>query len=178
MAKKRETLEELPGRKVDKRVLMDKNVMEFEGIIFNYDEIKGAAEDWFGSHKYIVSSTSGRERATPLGNEVMYKLTAIKPADRYSRYTIKLEWMMRRVNDVKMKGVDKPLKVGNIRLKIDAHIDKDYEHTFGGSKFQQFLKHMYEKYVYERTLFRHVVQLWTESNAIYSLIKKETTKYV
>jgi len=170
-------LAELPRSPEGKVVIMNKNLAKFMGIVFSFDNILGEAERWFKNHTYNLDKNTKRERATPLGNEILVKWIATKPADRYSRYVIKLRWIFKEVNDIKVKGSDKVLQHGNVSLTIDTHIDLDYEHQWGGSKFQNFLKHLYERYIYERTLLRHKLQLLTESNVLYSLIKKETSRY-
>ncbi len=170
-------LSEIPRSPRGKKDIMKKNVAEYQGTIFSLDEILEGTEEWFSNHKYILKTKKKRKRVKPLGDEIEVNWTASKAVDRYSQYVIKLRWLLKNVNTIRVKDTNKELFQGDIGLTIDAHIDKDFENKWDNTKFQKYLKHLYEKYIYERTFLRHKIQLWTESNAVYSLIKTLTTRY-
>ena len=156
---------------------MSKNVLKFENAVFNFDEILGVAEEWADTHKYYLNAPKRQLREYAVGTQIIQKVTAYKEADRYCQYEIVMEWKIDHVEEVKVPGTDHKMQQGNIRLIYSVNLNLDHEHRWGRTKGATFLRHLYEKYIYERELLRHKVQLWTECNALYSTIKTAMTRY-
>lgn len=170
-------LTDIPGRKTDSPDIIEKHLLEFSNFIYDWDALKDQIAEWFGRHKYLVAQKKLQEKALPLGRKVEVKWTGYKAADRFSRYIMKIIVQLTNTEDIRVKGSDKVLKQGNIKIQLTSSIELDYEHDWDKSKFQKYLKHLYSNYIYKRTFLRHAIQLITESNSLYSIIKATAKKY-
>ncbi len=96
-----------------------------------------------------------------------------KLVDDYTKFTIKISIIASSLKHVivKKNGVEKKLVEGKIKISISGDIITDYLNNWEKSKFLEFLRSFYEKYLFVGTLNKYDGEIYSEVFSIAGDIK-------
>lgn len=133
--------------------------------LFDIKEVYKYLYDWLNYYGYDVTETHYKEKVKPEGKELEIRWEADRDIDEYSRFTIKVKWLILGMVDVEVQqagGEKIKMQKGELNMYISAKITTDRQKKWEASAFLKFLKSFYESYLYHDTLDELKVRLWKE----------------
>jgi hypothetical protein len=130
--------------------------------IFNFKEMYRFCLQHLLDEEYDVQEQQYKEKILPNGKEVEIKWDATRKISDYFKYQIKAKWRILGMNDVEVNSNGKKIKMqkGDVEVKIEGFLVKDYEHRWEDTPFLKFLRGVYNRYIirarveaYENKLF-------------------------
>lgn len=117
--------------------------------IFDFKELYRYCYTWLVDEGYILTEKTYSEKITPSGKEVEIIWDARKKISDYFRFYLKISWRILGMTTVEVEENGKKLKMdkGQVEMKVDAILEKDYEHRWENNAFAKFLRGMYDRYI-------------------------------
>ncbi|MEM4330821.1 MAG: hypothetical protein QW273_02325 [Candidatus Pacearchaeota archaeon] len=135
----------------EKNNVFDRTI-KYKGF-FNFRDLYNFCFNWLKNEKYNLSEDEYTEKIQPEGKEVVIKWTAKKKVSDYFREIIEIKWHILQLTDAEVIIEGKKVKTnkGDLKIKISADLEKDYEDAWSKTPFYKFLRATYEKYVIKNT---------------------------
>jgi len=149
--------------------------------IFDFKETYRTAYSWFVDNGYDLIEQNYTEKITAKGKEIEILWVAYKKVSDYFRFNIKTGWRILGMNDVEVEQDGKKIKLdkGDIEIKFNGTLEKDYEGRWEDTAFLKFLRGVYDKYIvrarisdYEGKLFGEVDEVLGQMRAFLALTVK------
>lgn len=121
---------------------------------FNFTELYNFCYNWFKDNKYHLSEDEYTEKLQANGKEIVIKWTAKKKVSDYFREVITAKWHILGLVDaeVEVNGKKEKTNKGEVKIKVSADLEKDYEENWTKTPFYKFLRGTYEKYIMRKTI--------------------------
>jgi hypothetical protein len=145
--------------------------------VYNLQELLSAMTNWFGQRNYLRMDEEHTEKVGAAGNELKVIMAAARKVSWYVQFIIKTDIeVMRNVDVLVVKDENKEKQQhGEIDVRIKAYINKNYKSTFkdkSTSKFQEFLRRVYERFIISGTLKKYRRKLATETESLIDEVKR------
>ena len=117
--------------------------------IWDFKETYRYLYDWLIDNDYLVTEKNYNEKITPTGKEIEIIWEARRKISDYFRFIIKVDWRILGMTDVEVEEDGKKVNMnkGSTELKVNAILEKDYEHRWVNSGFLKFLRGVYDRYL-------------------------------
>ncbi len=117
--------------------------------IFHFKDFYGFTYDWLVGEGYKVTEKVYSEEITGDSKKVEIEWEAKKKISDYFRFVIQVKWMILGLKSVEVQREGKKLKMnsGQVELKINGVLVKDYEHRWEDRPIWKFLRGVYDRYI-------------------------------
>ncbi len=148
------------------------NSIKHKGF-FNFSEVYNFCYNWFKDKRYNLSEDEYTEKLQSNGKEIVIKWTAKKKVSDYFKEIINLKWHVLGMVDaeVEIEGKKQKTNKGEIKIKVSADLEKDYEDNWTKTPFYKFLRGTYEKYVIKKTIDLYEGRLEDNAKEFYEDLK-------
>jgi len=129
--------------------------------------------NWFVDNGYNIKEKKYSEKITAKGKEIEIDWEAKKMISDYFRYVIKARWVILGMNpiEVQQNGKKIPTNKGEIEIKFDAILEKDYEHRWENNGFLKFLRGVYNRYIIKGRIDDYEDRITEEVNEVIAQMK-------
>jgi hypothetical protein len=141
--------------------------------IFDFKELYRFTYSWLVDEGYLVTEKTYSEKITPGGKEIEIAWEAKRKISDYFRFIIKASWRILGMTSVEVEENGKKIKLdkGQVEIKIEATIEKDYEHRWENNAFTKFLRGAYDKYIIRGRIDQYEGKIFLEADEFIAQIK-------
>src|SRR3989344_924533 len=141
--------------------------------IFRLDELYKSLTFWFKNYEYKLDEKEYFERQEANGKSIMIKWLAKKEVNEYIRFVIEMDFLIIGVEDVEIEqdGLKSKASKGEIEMKINAYLLKDYEDNWSKNAFMTFLRETYDKFIIRSRIESYEDDLYSETYKFVNEIK-------
>jgi len=134
--------------------------------IFDYKEFYRFCYIWLVDQGYLLTEKTYSEKIQPNGKEVEIDWEARRKISDYFRFVIKAKWRILGMTTVEVEENGKKLKMnkGQTEIKVDAILEKDYEHRWENNAFTKFLRGLYDRYIIRGRIDYYEGRIFTEAD--------------
>src|SRR3989338_7331815 len=120
--------------------------------IFRLDELYKSLTFWFKNYEYALDK---------------------KEVNEYIRFVIEMDFLIVGVEDVEIEqdGLKSKANKGEIEMKINAYLLKDYEDNWSKNAFMTFLRETYDKFIIRSRIESYEDDLYSETYKFVNEIK-------
>lgn len=145
--------------------------------VFDLDELYKLLYRWFETHGYDFQELEYRESIEATGKNLEIRWYAEKKMDDYIKFVIKPSFFVLGLEkvEVEREGEKEATNKGEVELRFDAYLMKDYEDKWKGP-FIRFLRSCYDKFIiksriegFEGQLHEELYTLMNEAKAFLNL---------
>ena len=141
--------------------------------LFDFPEIYRFCYEWMIERDYLVTEKTYSEKITPGGKELEIIWEARRKISDYFRFVMKVKWRVFGMTTVEIEENGKKLKMdkGQVELKIEATLEKDYEHRWENNAFTKFLRGVYDRYIIRGRIDQYEGKIFVEADEFIAQIK-------
>lgn len=124
------------------------------GGIFDFKDVYKFIYEWLTSYDYILVEKKYSEKIKATGKDLEVAWECYRKISDYFRYKIKVSIRVFNMIDVEATrdGVKVNRNKGEIEMKFDAFLERDYEGKWESSPITKFLRGIYDKYIIRTTI--------------------------
>ena len=117
--------------------------------IFNFKDFYNFANDWLRGEGYKVIEKVYSEEITGDSKKVEIEWQAKKKVSDYFQYLIKVNWLILGLKEIEVQreGQKEKINTGQVEIKINGILVKDYEHKWEDAPVWKFLRGIYDRYI-------------------------------
>lgn len=117
--------------------------------VFRLDELYKSLTFWLKNYEYILQEKEYFERQETVGKSIMIKWFAEKEINDYIKFVMEIDFLILGVEDIEIEqdGLKSKANKGEIEMKINAYLLKDYEDSWAKNPFMTFLRETYDKFI-------------------------------
>lgn len=119
---------------------------------------------WLKKNNYDPVEKNYETRGAGEAKNTVLKWEADKKVDDYHRFILKPEISVNNYKDVKIEG--KKLVDGEVKVKIAAELERDYEENWKGDPLKKFFRGFFDKFIANE-----------KENELSKLLKKEAGEF-
>ena len=149
-----------------------KQEVKYKGF-FDYSKLYDFCYNWLVDENYEVFEDEYSEKLSGEAKEVKIRWTAKKKISDYFRNLIKIEWHiigMEKV-EVQQNGKRQKMNKGDLKIKVSADLERDYEKKWEDNPFLKFLRGIYDRYIIRTTAEEYEGRLKGEANEFVEQLK-------
>lgn len=141
-------------------------VIKHKGF-FNYADLYNFCYNWFKDQGYRVEESNYVEKLSGFGKEIQIEWKAKKKISDYYRNIIEVKWHILGLNDAEVEVEGKKTKTnkGDLKIKIGADLERDYEDNWDKKPMWKFLRGIYDKYIMRTTQDEYEGRLASKATA-------------
>lgn len=141
--------------------------------VFDFKDVYKFMYEWFISYDYILVEKKYSEKIKGSGKELEIAWECYRKISDYFRYKIKITTRVFNMTDVEVMrdGVKVNRNKGEIEVKIDAFLERDYEGKWESSPLTKFFRGIYDKYIVHNTILLYEDRLSVECEEIVAQMK-------
>jgi len=141
--------------------------------VFEYPELYRFCYMWLVDKGYWVTEKTYSEKVNPDGKEVEIEWEAKRKISDYFRYLLIVKWRILGLKEVEAErdGAKITLSKGFPEIKVDAVLEKDYEHRWEGTAFLKFLRGLYDRYIVRGRIEQYELKIYSEADEFLAQIK-------
>lgn len=151
-------------------------LIRYNGI-FDLQQVIIAIKTWYAKHYYDVAEKEHTEAVKPSGKDLVIEFNAMRKVTDYIIYKVDVKILILRSVDVIVEtehGKEKKQQA-EVEIQVRSFMQKNYKNTFkrkDESKFQEFLRQVYERFIGRKTLEDYKNKITMESLAFVEEIKE------
>ena len=170
MGDEKKTELDILGSKKGAALIRYNGIFDLQNLITN---IRG----WYGKHYYDIAEKEHTEAVKPSGKDLVIDFEAMRKVTDYIIYKVNVKIIILRSVDVLVEtGQGKEKKQqAEVEIQVRSFMQKNYKNTFKKkeeSKFQEFLRQVYERFIARKTLDDYKDKITAESLAFVEEIKE------
>ncbi len=145
---------------------------------WNYSDLYTFLFNWLKDESYTIKEKKYVEKLSDFGKEIQIEWEAVKKVSDYFRNTIKIKWHILGMKDAEIERDGKKEKTnkGEVKLDIQAVLERDWQDKWEDRPFWQFLRGIYDRYIlfttideYEDRIIDTAVDLVADAKAFLEL---------
>jgi len=142
-----------------------KQIVKQKGY-WNYNELYIFCYNWFKDNGYKLAEKQYTEKLSAAGKEIILDWEAYRKVSDYFKNTISVKWHILGMNDAEVEQDGKKVKTnkGEVKITINADLEKDYEHKWENKPIWKFLRGLYDKFILRTTVDEYEDRLEDETN--------------
>lgn len=149
-----------------------KQEVKYKGY-FNYSDLYTFCYNWLKENDYSnLSEEKYTEKIAGNGKEIQIEWVAKKKVSDYLRNIIEVKWHILGLTDaeVEINGKKEKTNKGEIKLKIVANMEKDWEGNWADPKMK-FFRGIYDKYIVKTTVDEYEDKLTGKATSLVEEVK-------
>lgn len=129
---------------VDQLKLTYEGVMDVTGLFKTIDA-------WFYEKGYDKYEAENTEQDLPSGKTIEIVLKPWKKTTDYFENRMKIRMKFSNIKDIEIEKDKEKIRVqtGKVMMIFDAYLRSDYEDKWEGSVLKQFIRTLYDKFIYK-----------------------------
>jgi len=129
--------------------------------------------DAFRDEGYKLIEKKYTEKIKTEGKEIIIEWECKKKISDYFRYVVKLDWHILGMKDAEVErdGKRESTNKGEVKIKFDAILERDYEDNWDKKPFWKFMRGIYDKYVIRTTIDEYEKELFKDAMSIIKDVK-------
>ena len=141
--------------------------------IFDFKELYRYCYSWLVDEGYLLTEKNYNEKINPTGKEIEIIWDARRKISDYFRFVMKITWRILGMTTVEVEENGKKLKMdkAQVEIKIEATLEKDYEHRWENNAFAKFLRGAYDRYIIRGRIDQYEGKLFVETDEFLAQIK-------
>lgn len=155
-------------------VPVNKPLLVTEDAIFNMHELYRHIRSWLDDHRYVTWEKEYRDWMKESGKSAAIKLVPWKKIDDYTKIHIDIKIKFKNLKEVETKsGI---LNKGEVSVKFESFIEKDYENRWEHNFMTRFMRSLYDHFFitervedYKKELLDDTYDLFNEVKAFLGL---------
>lgn len=142
-------------------------LIRYNGV-FDLPQLIIAIKTWYGKHYYDVAEKEHTEAVKPSGKELVFEFNGMRKVTDYIIYKVDVKIIILRSVDVIVeteRGKERRQQA-EVEIQVRSFMQKNYKGTFkrkDESKFQEFLRQVYERFIARKTLEDYKNKITDES---------------
>ena len=120
---------------------------------FEYSEFYVYCYDWLKTKGYSIKEKEYTEKVSGDSKEIIISWEAGKKATDYYKGIIKVKWHILGMSDTEaeVNGKRKKVNKGEVKIKVAAELERDYEGEWEKQPLWKFLRGTYDRYIAKTT---------------------------
>jgi len=141
--------------------------------IFDFKEVYRICYEWFINEGYDVAEKSYVEKVGQKGKEIEIVWVAVRKVSDYFRFQIKSTWHILGLNDIEVEENGRKIKMnqGDLEIRFDVILEKDYESRWEDNALLKFLRGVYDKHIIQARIDKYETKLVEEVNEVITQVK-------
>ncbi len=162
----------MAGEKTEVGILDPYYTLRHVGLV-DFDRLFNEITEWFESNKYGLVIKNITHSMKPDGGEIKVELSGDRDVSPYIKFKIYVEMILLRGREVTIEkaGKKQRMRKGDLDIRIKTSYEKNIKGTFGKTNFQEFMRHIYEKYIAKNVILGYEIKLWKEGNELIEVVK-------
>lgn len=121
---------------------------------WNFSELYNFCFDFLKDEGFTVKETNYTEKISGAGKEIIIEWDSGKKVTDYFKNHIKVNWHILGMKDaeVEVDGKKETVNKGEVKITVEAMIEKDYEDKWENKPLWKFLRGVYESYIIRTTV--------------------------
>lgn len=146
--------------------------------IFDMAELYKHMYRWFELYGYFVQEVEYQDSEEQNGKHLEIRWYAEKNVNDYVKYVITISFLVLGFEkiEIEREGGKVETNKGEIEIKFDAYLKKDYEDRWQGT-FTRFLRGIYDKYIIKNSLKDHIEEINIELYKLVDEVKNFLNMY-
>jgi hypothetical protein len=134
--------------------------------IFDFKEFYRFCYMWFIHKEYWIVEKNYTEKVTDKGKEVEIEWEAKRKISDYFRFFLKINWRIVQLKEVEVQkdGEKISMNKGDVEIRVESILEKDYEHRWEGSAIFKFLRSMYDRYLIRGRIEDYEFKIYEETD--------------
>jgi len=141
--------------------------------IFDFKELYKFLYEWLKDYQYLIIEKKYSEKIKSDGKEIEVEWMNLRKISDYFRFRIRMITRVIRMVSVEVQeeGVKTTKDKGEIEIKFEAYLEKDYENRWEENAIFKFLRGMYDKYIIKSRIEFYEDKLKDETDEYINQIK-------
>ena len=140
-----------------------------QDAVFNMHDLYRHIRSWLDNNGYITFEKDYRDWVRESGRSAKIKLAPWKKVDDYIKFYISVKIGFKDLKDVETKsGL---LNKGEVSVKFEAYIEKDYENKWENNFMTRFMRSLYDHFFAVDRITRYKKELQDESYELFNEVK-------
>ena len=162
----------------DLRIIVDHMQFDYKGL-FDLNNLFKTIEAWLFERAYEKRTNKNFEENTPTGKFIEWEIASWFKATDYIRNIIKIRMLFYDLKKVEATRDKEKAKVtqGRVIMYFDGYIEFDYLHYWDRHPVLQFLRTLYDKFIFKAYTERFEQRLTYDVHQIYDMIERHFNVY-
>lgn len=133
--------------------------------LFDFKELYSFMYRYLTTEEYDIDEKEYTEKIKPTGKEIFIEWRARRRISDYFRFYIQIVFIVLGMTEVEVQKDGTKLKFnrGEVRIDINAFLEKDYENRWETSPIAKFLRGIYDRYVIRGRILQYELKLREET---------------
>lgn len=137
--------------------------------VFNMHDLYRHIRSWLDNHSYVTFEKEYRDWMKEAGRSASVKLATWKKVDDYTKYNIDVRIKFKNLKEVETKsGI---MNKGEVTIKIESFIEKDYENRWEHNFMTRFMRAVYDHFFISDRIDIYKKELLDDSYGIFNEVK-------
>lgn len=143
------------------------------GGIFDFRELYRFMYEWFRDYQYFLIEKKYSEKIKAEGKEVEFEWLCLRKISEDFRFRIKIVTRIIKMIqvDVQEGGIKTTRDKGEIEIKFNSFLERDYQNKWDQSPITKFLRSFFERYIIRDRIEFYEDKLKSELDESMSQIK-------
>ncbi len=121
---------------------------------FNYSDFYSYCYDWLKDEGFEVAEEEYVEKLSDFGKEILITWKIKRKVSDYVKFIGSISWHILGLSgaEVMIDGKKTKTNKGELKLKINASLEKDYDSKWDASPFLKMLRGIYDRYIIRATI--------------------------
>lgn len=162
----------------ENKIIVDHLKLEYSGVL-DVAGLINAIDRWMIEHTMEKKTSKLVEQETPRGKFIEWEIAPWTKATDYVRLWMKIRTLMydlKKVNVMK-DGKKVKLKKGRILIVFDGYLEFDYESRWQHRPMYQFIRTMFDKFIYKVYTERFERQITYMTHDVYHYVERYLNMY-
>lgn len=145
----------------------------FHTGIFDFKELYKFLYEWLKDYQYLIIEKKYSEKIKSDGKEIEIEWMNLRKISDYFRFRIKMVTRVTKMVSVEVQeeGMKTTKDKGEIEIKFETWLEKDYENRWEENAIFKFLRGMYDKYIIKSRIEFYEDKLKDETDEYINQIK-------
>tara|TARA_Y100000034_G_C6822565_1_gene370605 strand:- start:69 stop:593 length:525 start_codon:yes stop_codon:yes gene_type:complete len=143
--------------------------------MFDMGELYKVMFRWFSRHNYDFQEKEYLEKASGDGASKQLEIgwLSYRKISNYVKFHIDVKFLIIGLKsaEVEINGVKRKTNEGDLEMRFDAWLEKDYEGKFEGSPVTKFFRDTYDKYIIKSRIEDYEAQIYEELHELMAEVK-------
>ena len=137
--------------------------------VFNMHDLYRHIRSWLDNHRYVTFEKDYKEVVTESGKNAAIKLTPWKKVDDYTRIHMDVKITFKNLKEVETsQGI---MNKGEVSVKFEAKVEKDYEEKWEHSFFTRFIRALNDHFFASDRIDAFKKELQDDSYELFNEVK-------
>ena len=141
--------------------------------LFDMKDVYNFLYTFFVDNEYRIEERVYKEKNIGGAKEIEINWLIKRKINDYFRFQIKADWRILKMTTVEVmkEGKKVVMNKGNLEIKFQAYLERDYENKWESSAFYKFLRSVYDEFIIKKTIKGYEEKIDGELNEVVNQLK-------